>query len=142
MISAGSLLGWDPCRRDQRRYASHSRQNTHSFQWIYRERGTEAGFTIQYFILYAVCTRHSARSIQTLSMLFSPKSVNKLSIKVLLTLMSVLKRICLKAWILHKVASIRTITGSYSMYLSTGFLHELCREKKTHQLVSVLNYSL
>ncbi|TNN49130.1 hypothetical protein EYF80_040672 [Liparis tanakae] len=35
-MSAGSLLGSEPCSRDHRRYASHSRQNTHNFQWIWR----------------------------------------------------------------------------------------------------------
>lgn len=47
-----------------------------------------------------------------------------------LTLIWVLNRMCLKAWILHKMASIRIMTGSYSMYLSTGFVQDFWRKKK------------
>lgn len=39
----------------------------------------------------------------------------------LLTFRRVLNKMWRKACVLHKMASIRTITRSYSMYLSTGF---------------------
>lgn len=50
--------------------------------------------------------------------------LNKKSHKVetqQLTFIFVLKRMCLYACALHKTALIKMITGSYSMYLSTGF---------------------
>lgn len=38
MMSAGSLVCSEPCSKDHLRYASHRRQNTHSFQWIWHGR--------------------------------------------------------------------------------------------------------
>lgn len=47
---------------------------------------------------------------------------------VLLTFSLVLNSTCRKAWALQRMASIRMMTRSYSMYLSTGFLHESCQQ--------------
>lgn len=47
---------------------------------------------------------------------------------VLLTFRLVLNKICRNAWALQRMASIKMITRSYSMYLSTGFLHESCEQ--------------
>lgn len=45
---------------------------------------------------------------------------------MLLTFRLVLNKTCLNACVLQRMASIRMITRSYSMYLSTGFLHDSC----------------
>lgn len=63
--------------------------------------------------------------------IFKLPQLKYLKLLWLLTFKLVLNRICLKACVLHKMASIRMITGSYSMYLSTGFWQDSWRNRHT-----------
>ena len=80
------------------------------------------------------CHEHTASTyaITVFILMNYPRSMRWKQL-ILLTFKLVLNKMCLNACVLHKMASIRMITGSYSMYLSTGFWQDSCKIQ-THKV--------